>query len=162
MDRCVIADMERDNEGRPRFRPERAQELREIGHKFSKWVADNSELLAAYDPVMPDLRNDRTEDNWRLMIAIADLAGGTWPHRARAAAVHLSGRAEPEVSEPEALITDIYQVWPGDPARIKSSELVAKLRDMEGRPWSSLTADRMAKSSTCSRMGAAVGSSRTN
>jgi hypothetical protein len=145
MDRGVIADMQRDNEGRPRFRPERGQELREIGRKFSKWVADNSELLAAYDPLMPNLRNDRAEDNWRLMIAIADLAGGDWPHRARAAAVHLSVRGEPEISEPETLVLDIHQVWGGDPPKIRSTDLAAKLRDMEGRPWSGLTPDRMAK-----------------
>jgi hypothetical protein len=145
MDRSVIVDMQRDNEARPKFRPERAEELREMRLKFSQWAEANSEFLASYDPSMPDLRNDRAEDNWRLMIGIADLAAGEWPHRARAAAVHFSRGAEPEVSEPEALIHDIKEVWGGTPDRIRSTELVAKLRDMEGRPWSTLNPDRMAK-----------------
>jgi hypothetical protein len=35
--------------------------------------------------------NDRACDNWSPLLAIADLAGGEWPQRARAAALDLSG-----------------------------------------------------------------------
>ena len=41
-------------------------------------AADNFDKLAEPDPKMPDL-NDRAADNWHPLLAIADLAGGTWP-----------------------------------------------------------------------------------
>jgi Protein of unknown function (DUF3631) len=40
-------------------------------------------------PEMPDGIEDRNADVWEALIAIADLAGGDWPERARRAAVAL-------------------------------------------------------------------------
>ena len=54
---------------------------------------DNIEALKDVRPSLPDL-NDRAADNWELPLAIADLAGGDWPTRARLAAVGLSGDAD--------------------------------------------------------------------
>jgi hypothetical protein len=42
----------------------------------ARWAADNFDKLADPDPKMPDL-NDRAADNWRPLLAIADLAGGS-------------------------------------------------------------------------------------
>ena len=43
---------------------------------------------------MPIELNDRAADNWRPLLAIADLAGGEWPQLAREAALILSGEAQ--------------------------------------------------------------------
>ena len=40
---------------------------------------------------LPAALDDRAADNWRPLIALADVAGSIWPSRARAAAVALSG-----------------------------------------------------------------------
>jgi hypothetical protein len=40
--------------------------------------------------VTPEGFDNRLQENWRLLFAIADLAGGSWPKRARAAAVNLT------------------------------------------------------------------------
>jgi hypothetical protein len=40
--------------------------------------------------------HDRAADNWRPLLAIADLAGGDWPAKARAAALALSGEEAAE------------------------------------------------------------------
>jgi hypothetical protein len=47
---------------------------------------------------LPDALNDRAQDNWESILAIADLAGGDWPTAARDAASKLSGDAESEAS----------------------------------------------------------------
>ena len=43
---------------------------------------------------MPAGFENRLGDNYRLLLAIADLAGGEWPQRARQAAQRLSGTAD--------------------------------------------------------------------
>ena len=40
---------------------------------------------------MPAGLDDRAADCWRPLLAIAELVGGDWPERARAAALALSG-----------------------------------------------------------------------
>ena len=45
-------------------------------------------------PSVPDELNDRPADNWDPLLAIADLAGGDWPARARKAAIELSRDAD--------------------------------------------------------------------
>src|SRR5262245_27913187 len=48
------------------------------------------------DPQMPETLNDRAADNWRPLLAIADLAGGEWPQLARQACLTLSGESPGE------------------------------------------------------------------
>src|SRR5262245_65864349 len=55
-----------------------------------RWANDNIDLLCDADPATPDVLNDREADCWRPLLAIADRAGGEWPHLARSAAVSLS------------------------------------------------------------------------
>jgi putative DNA primase/helicase len=58
--------------------------------KLARFALDNAEALRAADPAMPDGFDNRLRENWRLLFAIADLAGGSWPKRVRAAAVKLT------------------------------------------------------------------------
>ncbi len=53
--------------------------------------------------------NDRARDAWEPLIAIADIAGGHWPERARKAAVTLAG-----VHEAEAVDGDVRQTLLSD------------------------------------------------
>jgi hypothetical protein len=48
---------------------------------------DHVEVVKTAEPVMPTAFENRLGDNWRLMLAIADLAGGQWPEQARQAAM---------------------------------------------------------------------------
>ena len=52
--------------------------------------------LEAALPEIPDDLNDRAQDNWEPLLAIADLAAGDWPNTARPAAKALSKEAEGE------------------------------------------------------------------
>jgi len=61
-----------------------------LRRKALRWAADSAAALRDAEPVMPSGFSNRVVANYRLLLAIADLAGGVWPKRARAAAVTLS------------------------------------------------------------------------
>jgi hypothetical protein len=98
----------------------------------ARWAADNFDKLADPDPKMPGL-NDRAADNWRPLLAIADLAGGTWPEEARRAACLLSDEEQDGAIGVE-LLRDIRSAF-SDGDVIRSSDLVAKLTADPERPW---------------------------
>ena len=82
---------------------------------------------------MPEALNDRAADNWRPFLAIADLAGGDWPRRARDAAQLLSGEQDDSAVNVE-LLADIRTAF-GDGDEMKSADLVAALVADPERPW---------------------------
>src|SRR5262249_21904188 len=77
--------------------------------------------------------HNRAADNWRPLLAIADIAGGEWPERARAAVRALDTEDD---TAPVTLLLDIQSVFSARGVdRISSADLVAALVAMEGRPW---------------------------
>jgi hypothetical protein len=86
---------------------------------------------------MPPRLNDRAVDNWRLLVAIADQAGGEWGERARAAAVELAAAAEAdEESIGTLLLADIRTIFRKQGTdRLSSGALVDALTFLEERPW---------------------------
>jgi putative DNA primase/helicase len=99
----------------------------------ARWAADSSAKLADPDPQIPDALNDRAADNWRPLLAIADLAGGDWPQLARHACLTLSGEAV-EDSLGVMLLADCRSAF-GDDAVIRSADLVQLLTADPERPW---------------------------
>ena len=77
--------------------------------------------------------NDRAADNWRPLLAIADLAGGEWPGLARQAALALSGEAQDAAIGVE-LLNDIRAAF-GEDDVIRSVDLIAELVKDPERPW---------------------------
>jgi len=65
-------------------------EFLEQRRKLARFALDHAEALRTANPAVPDGFDNRLQENWRLLFAIADLAGGSWPKRARAAAVKLT------------------------------------------------------------------------
>ena len=55
-----------------------------------RWSRDHENALHHAEPAMPSTLNGRRADNWRHIFAIADIAGGGWAERSRAAAATLS------------------------------------------------------------------------
>jgi putative DNA primase/helicase len=73
------------NETLTRFREDRAEHLTDLARMATRWTIDNFDILQKSDPEMPESLNDRAQDNYRMVVAIADTAGGDWPERARQA-----------------------------------------------------------------------------
>jgi len=117
------------------FRSDRVDELRELARRAARWASDNREALAAADPDTGKLFN-RAADNWRPLLAIADLAGGEWPRCARSVAEG-SEAAKQDESVKAMLLSDIREIIANrlHSDRISSNELATTLGGMEGRPW---------------------------
>ncbi len=95
-DRSITIPMrrKRPRERRVRLRLDRLGDFTPLRRKAARFARDNMMALKAADPAVPDTLNDRAADNWRPMLALADLARGAWPARAREAALALTGTAE--------------------------------------------------------------------
>lgn len=138
-DRSVVITMRRrkSDEQIEQFRADRVANLHKLARMAARWGKDNRDLLAKADPTIPDGIFNRTADNWRPLMAIADMIGGNVPEHARKAALELvkSGDAD-IISFRVQLLTDIRTVFNERRVdRIPSQELVNALNDTEGHPW---------------------------
>jgi Protein of unknown function (DUF3631) len=85
--------------------------------------------------VLPPGIFNRIADNWRPLLAIADIAGGNWPERARRALVAIQATVE-DNSVRVQLLADIRTIFSGRGVdRLPSGELVDALIAIDGRPW---------------------------
>jgi putative DNA primase/helicase len=86
-------------------------------------------MLRTARPALPEALNDRAQDNWEPLLAIADLAGGDWPKAARDAALKLSGDAETGTSSLSTqLLADIKVAFEAARTiRMTSAEMVEAL-----------------------------------
>jgi putative DNA primase/helicase len=134
-DRSIVIALQRKPHGAKveRLRRRDTEEFKSLRSQAARWAADNFDKLVDPDPAVPEVLNDRAADNWRPLLAIADLAGGTWPEDARRAACTLSGEEEDSAVNVE-LLRDIRAVF-GDDDAVRSADLVAKLIADPERPW---------------------------
>jgi uncharacterized protein DUF3631 len=68
----------------------------ELRRECARFVKDHAEEITVAGPEIPADLNDRAADIWEPLLALAELAGGDWPERARAAAVGLTAGAQEE------------------------------------------------------------------
>ena len=82
---------------------------------------------------------DRAADVWEPLVMVADLAGGDWPDRARAAGKRLTEEnAEDERDDSEGIrllhdLRDVFGLMQGDFA--PTDVLLQHLRSIEDAPW---------------------------
>ena len=110
-----------------------------LERKLCRWASDNMEAIGAARPNLPESLDDREQDNWELLLAIADRCGGEWPNKARQAALSLSGAVEDTTPLSVQLLEDMREIVAekalgGEPT-ISSLALVTALVDMPERPW---------------------------
>jgi hypothetical protein len=87
---------------------------------------------------MPDGITDRNADVWESLLSVADAAGGSWPDRARVAAVALVEAAKGDRhSLGIRLLGDLRTVF-GDRDSMWTTEILAALIDLEESPWGDL------------------------
>ena len=117
------------------FRSDRTDDLRTLARRAARWAQDNQVTLGSSDPAMGQLFN-RSADNWRPLIAIADAAGGDWPTRVRSIA-HSAETAKQDQSTRAMLLADLRDLQRESYSdRIGSAELATILGAMDNRPWS--------------------------
>jgi putative DNA primase/helicase len=138
-DRSVVVQLQRKPKSASvaRLRRRDSVEFEVLRRQAARWALDNFPKLADPDPAIPNSLNDRAADNWRPLLAIAELAGGDWPARARDAACLLSGEGHDSTSLNVELLADIRLAFGDQDKEIRSAVLVAKLVADPERPWAS-------------------------
>jgi putative DNA primase/helicase len=115
------------------------KKLRQLSQQAARWVLDNKERLskAELEPDIPTSLQSRAADNWRPLLAIADVAGGSWPKRARQVAQLLAGTGGfARQSTGVMLLSDIRSsILTENADQIFAGDLAAQLAALEGRPW---------------------------
>jgi hypothetical protein len=132
------------------FRSDRAAHLDVLARQTTRWAADNAARVGEVDPVMPASLYNRDADNWRPLLAIAEVTGGEWPERARAAALKAQeASGGDDATLVELLLGDIRDTFAKRkknkverPEEITSGVLVEGLVAIEGRPWAELSRSR--------------------
>jgi len=143
LDRSVVVRMRRrapDETLEPFRHRKAAPRARALADRVAAWVKANADAIAAAEPAMPAGITDRPADVWEPLIALADVAGGNWPARARAAAVELNdARRKADPSLGVRLLADIRTVFDDlGVDRVSSEELVKRLCAIEEAPWGDL------------------------
>jgi hypothetical protein len=146
-DRSIILSLERKPPGAgvARLTRQALADLRQIGQRLMRWAVDHGEQIDPdADPATPDALNDRQADCWRPLLHLAELAGGDWPRRARAAAVALSAGRDADHDElPIRLLADLRTVFDADGRdSIPTTELLDALCRIEDAPWATLSKGR--------------------
>ncbi len=141
LDRAVLVRMRRRAPDEPvqPFRRRKALALGdELREGLASWAEANRKRLADAEPEMPPGLVDRPADVWEALLAIADLAGGAWPARARAAALELNqARADADPSLGVALLRDVRAVF-GNAEALATEALLKRLCALDESPWGDL------------------------
>lgn len=125
----------KEGEARQEVRADKMAHLKPLRRMAARWVENNADDLRKGEPDIPAALSGRTADNWRHLLAIADVAGGDWPERARKAAEVLSSEDDSRTASELLLsdIRDLFEIKGVD--RMFSKDIALELERMEGRPW---------------------------
>jgi hypothetical protein len=136
-DRCIVMRMQRKTpkEGCERLRN---LETTALKRQCARFVKDHSAAIATARPEIPGSLNDRAADIWEPLLALAELAGGEWPERARQGAASLTASVQ-ESNPMGSLLFDIFLLFTMEKSgRLFSRALVEGLNDFVDRPWMEL------------------------
>jgi putative DNA primase/helicase len=138
-DRSVTIRMRRrkQSEQIERLQLHRLIELEGLRSMAARWALDHMEALRFADPVVPEgITRDRTRDNWRPLLAIADLTGQEWARRARESASRLAEQAANEVSIGVALLGDLRALFASrETTKLESDQILSHLHKLDERLW---------------------------
>lgn len=141
MTRSIVIGMKRrrqDQRVEPYRRRVHDVDSNDLRDALAEWADRSRGKLEDAWPELPDGIEDRDADVWEPIIAVADSAGGQWPERARAAASKLVAAAkEKPATLGIRLLADIRTVL-GDDDRIRTSELLERLHELDEAPWASI------------------------
>lgn len=139
MDRAVMLELRRKlpHERVERLRHVDSAFFKALTRKLARFAGDAGAAIESSRPALPDALNDRAQDNWEPLLAIADHAGGAWPELARRAALNLSGTENEAISHSAELLTDIREVFDAKTSdRITTKDLLSALNSDDMKPWS--------------------------
>ena len=138
LDRAVIVAMRR------RAPDERVVDYRErttrpegeaLRDQLAVWATSVADRVGKPWPEMPPGVVDRPADVWEPLLQVADLAGGDWPRKARAACVgFVSGAHEDTASIGVRLLGDLRDLF-GEAEVMSTRSILDELRSLDEAPW---------------------------
>jgi hypothetical protein len=146
MDRAVTIRMRRRGPGEhpAPYRTRRdAPALNHLRGRLGAWARAHLAELERATPAMP--LEDRAADTWEPLVAVADLAAGDWPARARAAAVVLAADAAEQDTDTSLglrLLADLQGVF-ADTERMETKAVLERLCRLDESPWEDLRGKRL-------------------
>jgi hypothetical protein len=139
MSRSIVIHMRRRRTGdriepfRRRIHAVQGQAIRRLIEIWARGQSNEIEW-----PELPPGVEDRDADVWEALIVVANMAGGDWPDRGRAAAVALvaaSKEAEPSLGV--RLLSDLRIVF-GNAEQMTTATILSALREMPEAPWNDI------------------------
>ena len=148
--RAIIIEMRKraPNEKVAPYRERRAkQEISSAVEYLREWSTTAKDQLKDAEPELPAGVEDRPAEVWEPLIAIADTAGADWGNKARAACEHfVFAPQQKPVNLGVELLADIRAVMGHGKEdkyqeidRIRTTELLTRLQNVDESPWSSFT-----------------------
>ncbi|MEW2163589.1 DUF3631 domain-containing protein [Streptomyces sp. NPDC007084] len=141
MDRSVVIRMRRRAEGE-KVKPFRSRRdipaLHELRDRVHAWARPLLEEAASLEPDLPV--EDRAADTWEPLVIVADLAGGSWPRRARVACARMVAAevaAEEDHPSGARILADIRRVFAAqrEVDSLSTEDLLHHLRQDPESPW---------------------------
>ena len=142
MSRSVVVRMRRRAPGESvepwRIRVQRAA-ADALNVRLMEWSNQHQHTINTW-PEMPEGVEDRNADVWEALIAVADLAGGEWPTRARVSAVTLVTHSrDAKTSLGVLLLRDLREIFTKRQAeRFSTKDILDELHAIEESPWDDL------------------------
>jgi putative DNA primase/helicase len=137
-DRSLVIRMQRAAHGERPVRILRRDKaaMEALASRLARWAEDSRDHVEE-DPDLPEWLGNWVADNWRLLFAIANAAGGAWPARLRAAALALAASPDDDaVSHGVRLLADLRTIFGSmSSVQMASADICAQLVQMEDRPW---------------------------
>lgn len=140
MDRAIVLTLRRKlpTEKCSRLRHANPETFTRLASMLARFAEDAGPSIGQARPNLPEELNDRAQDNWEALLAIADLAGGEWPTLSRSAALNLSGSEHEPVSTATELLADIQEIFTIKKVeQIATAELLVALIADDLKPWGS-------------------------
>ncbi len=107
-----------------------------LARKLARLAQDHAGTIQAARPALPKALNDRAQDNWEPLLAIAELVGGAWPERARQAALALSGQQAEPISRGVELLSHCRDAFECEgTSRLAMNALLRRLNADDEAPW---------------------------
>jgi putative DNA primase/helicase len=149
---CISLKRKLPTEKVERLRLDFDDECLALRQKCKRWATDNMERLKAVNPQLPLINNDRALDNWTPLVAIADLAGGEWPEKARKSMQEIEAGKEDD-SARVMLLQDIKEVFDNcGHESLWTENLIESLVAMEDKPWAEWTRGKPLSAASLSKL----------
>lgn len=112
--------------------------------QIAEWAASLRKAIGSWDQekwnaLVPGDIEDRDADVWESLLAVADVSGPEWVHKARVAAVRLVRLSQRDGggSLGRRLLSYMHRVL-GDEEKMHTADVIRSLTDIEESPWSNI------------------------